>query len=118
MHISKKKYPYVGLLLWASIFLASCAGIQTIPINAPFGLIYTQVTVPGKGITVALDESAKPEKTGKAVCINYLGLISKGDCGIEAAMFAGNITKIHSVDTEYMHILGIIAKKVMVVKGE
>lgn len=105
-------------LAMMALNLMSCAGIATVGMHAPSGLLYTQITVPANDLEVASESTVKASKVGKSTCTNMLGLISTGDCGIDAAMRSGGITKVQSVDFEYMHILGLIGKKTTVVRGE
>jgi hypothetical protein len=82
------------------------------------GVLYTGVTEPSIDLEVQSDPNVKPSKTGEASCSNILGLIAIGDCGIQAAMKAGGLSKIHSVDVKYMNILGLYAKRTTIIAGE
>lgn len=114
----KKNLLSLAAATMMAIGLVGCAGIGTVGMHAPMGTLYTQVTVPAMDLEVASDGNAKAQKVGKATCTNILGWIATGDCGVDAAMRSGGISKVQSVDFEYMHILGLIGKKTTVVRGE
>lgn len=114
----KKNLLSLSAAVMMAVGLVGCAGYTTVGMMAPMGLLYTQVTVPAYDLEVAADGSAKAAKVGKSTCTNILGWIATGDCGVDAAMRAGGISKVQSVDFEYMHILGLIGKKTTVVRGE
>lgn len=56
-------------------------------------------------------------KTGESCATSYLGIIGLGDASIAAAAKAGGVTKISSVDSDNMAILGLYAKNCTVVSG-
>ncbi|MCE3040073.1 TRL-like family protein [Helicobacter anatolicus] len=56
-------------------------------------------------------------KRGEAECQAIL-FVAFGDCSIATAAKNGGITKIHSVDTENLSILGIYSKQKLIVTGE
>jgi hypothetical protein len=56
-------------------------------------------------------------KTGESCATSYLGVIGLGDASVASAAKAGGITKISSVDSDNMAILGLYAKNCTVVSG-
>lgn len=64
----------------------------------PAGGIVTDVRSPAQNLTVATDASARGAKEGVSSAGAVLGLFAFGDAGVEAAMKAGGITKVHHVD--------------------
>ena len=98
--------------------MLSIQGCAVIPSPAGIGLFYTGVTTPAHNLAVVCDANVKPEKVGKSEAQNILGAVVVGDCSIEAAMKAGNITKIHHVDFRYESVLIFYAKKITIVYGE
>lgn len=107
----KTKNLLVAALLSSTIFLSSCAS---------FGLamLFTNLTLPSEMIAAPMDANAKPNKKGEVTATNILGLVYTGDAGIEAAMKAGNITRLHHVDSKYEVVLGIFAKRTTIAYGE
>lgn len=109
-----------GLLTLSFIlFTASCA--------TPGGLrYYGAVPVPIAGVynggttlgAVANNGDVKPIKTGKACVHSVLQLVSAGDGGIDAAKKEGGITKVASVDYDFMNVLGVYGQYCTLVKGE
>lgn len=57
-------------------------------------------------------------KTGQAMMVNYLGLISTGDASITAAAKNGGISKVKTADYHFDSLLGIINKTTTIVTGE
>lgn len=81
--------------------------------NAPVtGTIY----LGAKGATNATSNDVAA-KTGESCATSYLGIIGLGDASIASAAKAGGITKISSVDSDNMAILGVYAKNCTVVSG-
>lgn len=116
----KVNFIYVVALGVFSVLFSGCAinlGGSS-PVGIPMGSLYTQVTIPAHDLEVAADGTAKASKVGKSTCTNILGLIASGDCGTDAAMRSANISRVQSVDFEYLSILGIITKRTTVVRGE
>ena len=83
-------------------------------IGAPVpGLLYSKTTTSKLGIGDASDS-----KEGVSECESIMGLISTGDCSIEAAKKEGHISKIQYVDYRIKNILGVYATYQTVVRGE
>jgi len=57
----------------------------------------------GTGVTL---DSVGTSKTGEAQCSAVLGLISTGDCSVQAAMNNGGIKKVHHIDYRHTCFLG------------
>ncbi|MGB3620766.1 MAG: TRL-like family protein [Ketobacter sp.] len=98
----------VKALTVCSIFaaLGGCAS------SFPVGGVLTDVTIP-----VAVTANDTATKTGTASCQSILSLIAQGDCSIEAAKKAGNITNVTHIDWKANNILGIIGKYELIVHG-
>lgn len=94
------------------VMLSSCAVITGS--TEPVGIIYNGGTKSG----AVANNNVKPIKTGKACVINVLMLVGAGDGGIDAAKREGNITKVASVDYDFMNILGVYGQYCTIVKGE
>ena len=94
----------------AMALLSGCAMGSTGGLNS--GVLYSDMTGP----TLATSNSGA-SKEGQAVCQSILGLVSIGDCSIQAASKAGNISQIKSVDTKIWSILGLYTTSTTIVKG-
>lgn len=101
-----KTFVYLGLL--NLLLLCSCAT----PI--PMGAIYNGGTLPAS----VANNNVKPMKTGKSCVISVLQLVSAGDGGINAAKKDGNITKVATVDYDFMNVLGVYGQYCTKVTGE
>jgi hypothetical protein len=83
------------------------------------GVIYTGVTDPAQYLAVAVDPGAKGQKRGTASSQAFLGLFAAGNSGVDAAMNAGGITRVHHVDHQVQLVLGgLWAKATTIVYGE
>ena len=91
--------------------LTGCAGIMPVAGGA-MGTVYTSVNGP-----VAVGSAAGMSKVGTAKSTGIIGF-AMGDSAIEAAMKAGNITRIHHVDCKVMHVLGVYSEYTTIVYGE
>ncbi|MSR47023.1 MAG: hypothetical protein EXS13_08155 [Planctomycetes bacterium] len=82
------------------------------------GLLFTQVTDPAQNLAVATD-AATGALVGESSSIGMLGLIATGDSGLDAAMKAGKITKVHHVDHQTSSFFGFLyVKQTTIVHGE
>ena len=63
------------------------------------------------------DTTVGMSKVGRSQAEGII-LVSFGDATIATAAKAGNITKIHHVDSEEINVLGLYARKTIVVYGE
>lgn len=91
--------------------LTGCAGFA-FGSNQPVGGLYTSAQT---GLHVTENNIGK--KKGEACATSILGLVTTGDASIRAAADAGNISRISSVDTSMMNVLGIYAKFCTIVSG-
>jgi hypothetical protein len=57
------------------------------------------------------------DKKGEACAMSILGLIATGDASVEAASRAGGITKASVIDYDDIAILGVFARRCVIVKG-
>ena len=106
------------MALGAGVFMLTIQGCAIMPSAAGVGVFYTGVNTPAPALAVECSANVKPEKIGKAEATNILGLVVVGDCSIEAAMKAGQITKINHVDFRTETVLTFYAKKITIVYGE
>jgi hypothetical protein len=102
-----KLYQLFGIV---GVLLSSAACFTNVPASA---MLYTGV----KGET-NVTANVVAAKRGEACAGIYLGLVAVGDMSQETAAAAGGITKIATVDVDYMNILGLYQKRCTVVKGE
>ncbi len=97
----------LALLACMALAMTGCAS------NVPMGMLYTDQTLP---ITATTQNVGS--KTGEATCTSILGLLATGDCSVQAAAKAGNISKVSTVDTKINSILGIYGTYTTVVTGQ
>ena len=57
-------------------------------------------------------------KSGEASVVSILGIVSTGDCSIDAAAKDGGLNKVNHLDYDYMNILGIYQKATVIAYGE
>lgn len=82
------------------------------------GMIYTGVTDPAQHLAVAVDSGAAG-KVGTSSASAFLGIVAVGDSGIDAAMKAGRITRVHHVDHKVELVLGgIWTRTTTIVHGD
>ena len=96
-----------------ALFLFS--GCATGPVAGAF--TFTKHSTGGDA-GVALDVSASESKTGSSACRGILGLISFGDCSVDAAAKDGGISKVKSVTHDTTNILYFYSSYTTTVKGE
>lgn len=89
------------------------------------GCVTTGLLTPTGGALVKLGTEAgaatsveSATKMGKACSQNILGIVALGDSSIAAAKKAGGITKVASVDADYMTVLYLYGKVCTIVRGE
>jgi uncharacterized protein (DUF697 family) len=105
-----------ALCLLAALSTTGCyAGMASTRTGVP-GLLYAKTITPEEGTSVTSNVAGS--KVGQASCQTFLGLISSGDCSVEAAAVAGKITRIHSVARKVENILGFYATITIIVTGE
>ena len=86
-------------------------------VSAPgSGLLATKI----RGPIAAATDAPPPENLKMGVAESYMafGLFAHGDASIQAAMEAGDITRIHHVDYEYKNTLGLFSVYSTIVYGE
>ncbi|WP_334088997.1 TRL-like family protein, partial [Helicobacter typhlonius] len=94
-----------AVALFSGCAIGSTAGLVS-------GVLYSDMTGP-----VAATSTGGDSKQGQAKCSNILGLVSVGNCSVDAAAKAGNISQIKSVDTKIWSILGLYTTSTTIVKG-
>ncbi|MCZ7582726.1 MAG: TRL-like family protein [Deltaproteobacteria bacterium] len=99
----------VALLFVVAISAMACAYAQS-PVT---GFVYGNVQGP---LTVTDLENAS--KKGMGTCKSVLGIISWGDCSIEAAAQQGGITKVRHVDFDSLNVIFVYAAYTTIVYGE
>lgn len=108
----KKTVAGMVAALGACVMLSGCLVAPVIP---PVGIIYSDIKAP-------LDHDFSGEtvgtRSGSAETMSIIGCVALGDASIKTAAANGGITKIHSVDYEYVNIVGVYQKYVTVVHGE
>lgn len=97
------------LTLFALFFATGCGAL--FPYQP--GFLYNDSTSPYQ----AADGATGP-KSGEACQTNILGLVGTGDASIAAAAQAGGVQQISTVDTNFMHVLGIFSKTCTTVTGQ
>lgn len=101
---------YVAIIVLSSIIFVSCVS-RTSPL---VGLLVTNVTHSGG---VSDDQGGVLQ--GKAKCKSILGLVSTGDCSIEAAKKAGGITTVSTIDyNTKSYVFGIYQSFEVIVTGK
>lgn len=81
----------------------------------PNAVIYDNSTVP---LAPYANSQVQPLKKGSATCTSYLWIYTKGQCGIQDAMKAGNITKFWGADKTTKSYAGLYMKVTTDVYGE
>lgn len=93
------------------IAFASCAAMGP----ASPAVFYDGRTTP---VTATSNTLSKNAKVGVSEQINILGLVAKGDAGVEKAAREAGITKISVIDQKYKSILGLFCKTKTIVYGD
>jgi hypothetical protein len=95
----------------------ACALWQMDGPMTPVGLIYAEVTGPGRYYEI--EQGMGPgSKTGKSEAQSILGLVATGDNSVEKAASNGGIKKIYTIDWKVFNVLGVYAKFETHVTGE
>lgn len=100
---------YLVLVSLSVLLFTGCAMAPT-PVPAT---IVGNVTYPG---FVTTEQGGN--KVGRATCKSILGIISSGDCSIEAAKKNGGITTVSTVDYEATNVLVFFASYSVIVTGK
>lgn len=87
--------------LFATIALCAVFAVPAMA-GEPFGFIYQDTTHPLTG-----SGSVSTNKVGTAVCKQYFGIVSMGDCSIKSAMVNGKINSLSHADQYIKNIIGI-----------
>jgi hypothetical protein len=108
-----KKFTLAVVAVLAAVASSGCAGLAFASrANGSVG-IYSET----KANDHVTDE-ALTTKTGQACSTSILGLVTTGDSSVPTAAKNGGITKVVSVDNDFMQVLGVYAKFCTVVTGE
>jgi hypothetical protein len=104
-----KKLFFGAALLGGFVLSSGCMTRANGPIFAPIQA--------SKGAVSMGDSAVRGTKIGKSEAMGVL-IVGVGDSSIGAAAMAGQITKIHHVDSEQFNILGIYSRNITIVYGE
>ena len=97
-------------VLWAA------AGCFRAPVIPPTGLLFSQYNAP---LTSEFDGTpATALKTGEASSTSVLGLVAFGDCSLDAAAGAGELSTIEYCDYSYLNVLGVYQQFTVVAHGK
>jgi TRL-like protein family len=97
--------------------LSGCyAGVGAGAMHAP-GLLYNETKVPATHLAAQMDTDVVT-KSGSAMCKSVLGLVSMGDCSVEAAKENGNISRVNNVEYNVKNLLGLYAEYTTKVYGQ
>ena len=97
-------------LLASLLILSSCGTNYN---RSGPGLIFTDTTD-----ALSYDNSVTPSKTGKACSKRILAFVAYGDASTAAAKRDGGISRVASIDTQYLNILGLYGEACTVVRGQ
>lgn len=100
-----KKLIQTSVLCGSLLALANCASVGPNPAIFTF----RKTGVSGNQLS--------GDKKGEACAMSILGWIATGDASVEAASRAGGITKASVIDYDDMAILGVFARRCVIVKG-
>lgn len=109
----------LSLLVIAGLLL-SCAGCaipsaRNTPLHA--GFFYASMKYSGDHPENANNATPGP-KRGEASMDEFLWLFTSGNASITEAAKRGGITKLHTVDHEFVNVLSVYQKYTTVVTGE
>lgn len=93
--------------------LALASGCVVAPFQPPMGA----VSVVRAPLSTEGDFSAS-SKSGEASSVSILGIVSTGDCSIDAAVKSGGLKNINHIDYGYLNIIGVFQKTTVYVYGE
>lgn len=96
----------------AAVAMLILGGCAIAPFPMP-GFLYTD----GKGARQGVENALMGDKTGQSCATSILGLVATGDTSIAAAMKAGGISKITSIDYSSKSIFFIYAEHCTIVTG-
>ena len=90
-------------------------GCYAAPVIPPGGNVYSNISAP---LDVDADGLGTGSKSGSSAVTSILGVVSWGDCSVEAAAGAGGISTVNQLDYEFFNILGIYQKFTTVAHGD
>lgn len=96
-----------------AVVLALASGCVVAPFQPPMGV----VSVVRAPLSTEGDFSAS-SKSGEASSVSILGIVSTGDCSIDAAVKSRGLKKINHIDYGYLNIIGVFQKTTVYVYGE
>lgn len=95
-------------LAGAAVVLGGCASM-----NTRTGMAAVAVQTEAGTVT----EVAEDDKLGRACSQNVLGIVTYGDSSIDRAKALGGITRVASVDYEYLKVLVFYGRVCTIVRG-
>jgi hypothetical protein len=101
----------IGGLVLATL-MGGC-GCMVAPFQPPMGI----VSVVKAPLSTEGNFNAG-SKSGEASVVSILGIVSTGDCSIDAAVKDGGLSKVNHLDYDYLNILGIYQKATVIAYGE
>lgn len=93
--------------------LTGCASFAFSGQGTAVGALYTDAQTP-----YAVTQNEVGKKKGESCASSILGIVTTGDASIRSAADAAGIKNISSVDSSFMHILGLYSKYCVVVSGK
>lgn len=117
------------ILIALSILFAGCTTFVS-PVVPPVGMkgvgdfrstlhIGSVVSVVGAPVdTTFNDNDGIGSKCGESTAFNILGLVSFGDCSVDAAAENGNLSKVDHIDMDYISVLGVFYSYKTIVWGD
>lgn len=108
----------IALLAILAVSVFSFTGCGALIAFGGGGTLYQDTKAPSGALAYYGATTNGMSKVGKASCTSILGILFTGDAGLDAAMRAGGLTKLHHVDTQVTNILGIIATYTVIAYGE
>ena len=108
-----------GMLLLAvgavAMMSLGCVGFTLAPLMPPPAFVVTIHTAP---LSTNFDKSPVGARKGSATVTNILGIVSLGDCGINAAAKDGGVNSINYADYSIVNILGMFNTTTVTVYGD
>jgi hypothetical protein len=105
-------------VLLAGFCLTALTGCGAFVAMGGGGILYQDTKTPSAQLAYYGPTSSVSTHVGTATATSILGILATGDASLDAAMKAGNITKVHHVDVEVVSYLSIITTYKLIVYGE
>ena len=102
----------IALLIVSTMMMTGCG--FTSPVIPGYGLV-SSFKAP---LDIEYDQTDLGTRQGRAEVTSILGIVTTGDCSIEAASKNGGIRTVKHADYEYFNVLGIYSKYTTIVYGD